>query len=55
MKKILVSGGTGYIGSHTVQALSEARYGPMVLDSLITGHREDVGKGIPFYQGDISR
>ncbi len=54
MKKILVSGGAGYIGSHTVQALAEAGYGPVVLDSLITGHREAVGKDIPFYQGDIT-
>ncbi|TWH59761.1 UDP-galactose 4-epimerase [Desulfitobacterium sp. LBE] len=54
MKKILVSGGAGYIGSHTVQALTEAGYGPVVLDSLITGHREAVHGGIPFYQGDIA-
>ncbi|WP_019851321.1 UDP-glucose 4-epimerase GalE [Desulfitobacterium sp. PCE1] len=54
MKKILVSGGAGYIGSHTVQALSEAGYGPVVLDSLITGHREAVPGDIPFYQGDIA-
>ncbi|HHY28166.1 MAG TPA: UDP-glucose 4-epimerase GalE [Desulfitobacterium dehalogenans] len=54
MKKILVSGGAGYIGSNTVQALAEAGYGPVVLDSLITGHREAVGKDVPFYQGDIA-
>lgn len=54
MKKILVSGGAGYIGSHTVKALSEAGYGPVVLDSLITGHREAVDKDVPFYQGDIA-
>ncbi len=54
MKKILVSGGAGYIGSHTVQALTEAGYGPVVLDSLITGHRKAVSEDIPFYQGDIA-
>ncbi|AGA70571.1 UDP-glucose-4-epimerase [Desulfitobacterium dichloroeliminans LMG P-21439] len=54
MKAVLVSGGAGYIGSHTVQALSEAGYQPVVLDSLITGHREAVAKDIPFYQGDIA-
>ncbi len=54
MKKILVSGGAGYIGSHTVQVLAEAGYGLVVLDSLITGHREAVSEGIPFYQGDIA-
>lgn len=54
MKKILVSGGAGYIGSHTVQVLAEAGYGPVVLDSLINGHRGAIGEGIPFYQGDIA-
>ncbi|MGE4273857.1 MAG: UDP-glucose 4-epimerase GalE [Desulfitobacterium sp.] len=54
MKKILVSGGAGYIGSHTVQALSKAGYEPVVLDSLITGHRKAVSEDIPFYQGDIA-
>ncbi|AGA70561.1 UDP-galactose 4-epimerase [Desulfitobacterium dichloroeliminans LMG P-21439] len=54
MKAVLVSGGAGYIGSHTVQALSEAGYGAVVLDSLITGHRKAVSEDIPFYQGDIA-
>ena len=54
MKKILVSGGAGYIGSHTVQALSKAGYEAVVLDSLITGHWKSVGKDTPFYQGDIA-
>ncbi|AFM02095.1 UDP-galactose 4-epimerase [Desulfitobacterium dehalogenans ATCC 51507] len=54
MKKILVSGGAGYIGSHTVRALSEVGYGPVVLDSLITGHREAVPGNIPFYLGNIA-
>lgn len=34
MKKILVTGGAGYIGSHTVQALKDAGYTPIVLDNL---------------------
>jgi len=34
MKKILVTGGTGYIGSHTVVELYEAGYTPVIVDNL---------------------
>jgi UDP-glucose 4-epimerase len=34
-KVVLVTGGTGYIGSHTVVALSAAGYAPVIVDSLI--------------------
>jgi UDP-glucose 4-epimerase len=37
---ILVTGGAGYIGSHAVRALQEAGYGVIILDNLVTGHRE---------------
>ena len=39
MKKILVTGGAGYIGSHTCKALSQARMEPIVFDNLVLGHR----------------
>ena len=35
MKKILITGGTGYIGSHTVLALLEKNYNVIIVDSLI--------------------
>lgn len=54
MHSILVSGGAGYIGSHTVIILVEQGYKPVVLDSLVTGHRQSVSLGVPFYQGDIA-
>lgn len=38
MKKILVTGGAGYIGSHTVRALQEKGYKVVVYDNLSTGH-----------------
>lgn len=38
LKKILVVGGAGYIGSHTAKALSDAGMRPVVLDDLSTGH-----------------
>ncbi len=37
---ILVTGGAGYIGSHTAYALKQAGYGVVVLDNLSYGHRE---------------
>jgi UDP-glucose-4-epimerase GalE len=42
MKKVLVTGGAGYIGSHTVHALVERGYDPIVVDNLSKGHRHNV-------------
>ncbi len=41
-KKILVTGGAGYIGSHTVRLLKEQGYEVLVLDNLSTGHASAV-------------
>ena len=49
---ILVSGGAGYIGSHTAYALKQAGYTPVVLDNLSTGNAWAAAFG-PFEQGDI--
>lgn len=38
--KILVTGGAGYIGSHTVMALQEAGYSVLIVDNLVFGHRD---------------
>lgn len=54
MRSILITGGAGYIGSHTAQMLHEKGANVVVLDSLVTGHRETVPSEVPFYQGDIS-
>ncbi|MHB8126087.1 MAG: UDP-glucose 4-epimerase GalE [Desulfitobacteriaceae bacterium] len=54
MKTILVSGGAGYIGSHTVKSLIECGAEVIVIDSLVAGHRDSVALGAHFYQGDIS-
>lgn len=54
MGSILITGGAGYIGSHTVRVLLEKGAQVVVLDSLVTGHREAVPAEVPFYQGDIS-
>ncbi len=49
---ILVTGGAGYIGSHTCKFLHERGYMPIVLDNLVYGHRSAVKWG-PFIEGDI--
>jgi len=54
MTTVLVTGGAGYIGSHTVKLLIEKGYKVIVIDSLINGHRESVDKKAKFYQVDLS-
>ncbi|MEX5598474.1 UDP-glucose 4-epimerase GalE [Pseudophaeobacter sp. C1-32P7] len=49
---ILVTGGAGFIGSHSCKALKMAGYRPVVFDNLSTGHAEAVRFG-PFVKGDI--
>ncbi len=49
---ILVTGGAGYIGSHTVLELLDAGEKPVVLDDLSTGFRWAVPEGVPLFIGD---
>jgi UDP-glucose 4-epimerase len=53
MRTVLVTGGAGYIGSHTVRVLREKGYQAVVLDSLVTGHRAAVCTDL-FYEGDLA-
>ena len=53
MRSILVTGGAGYIGSHTALALAEAGYRPIVYDNFSHGHRWAVQWG-PLIEGDLS-
>ncbi len=50
---ILVLGGAGYIGSHTVFELIDAGREVVIADNLETGHIEAVHPKAKFYQGDI--
>lgn len=50
---ILVTGGGGYIGSHTCKALAKAGFLPVVYDNLSTGHAYAVKWG-PFVEGDLN-
>ncbi|MBQ2739143.1 MAG: UDP-glucose 4-epimerase GalE [Oscillibacter sp.] len=58
--KVLVTGGAGYIGSHTCIELIEAGYTPIVVDNLCNSSakslervKEITGQDITFYQGDV--
>lgn len=50
---VLVCGGAGYIGSHTVYELIERGHSVVVVDSLIKGHKDAVHNDAKFYLGDI--
>ena len=55
-KKVLVTGGAGFIGSHLVDALVAAGSDVTVLDNLSTGHLSNlkpIENRITFYKGDI--
>ncbi len=45
MKKIFITGGAGYIGSHMVATLGEAGYDILVYDNLSTGHTDALLSG----------
>ena len=50
--RVLVTGGAGYIGSHTAKALRLAGYQVAILDNLSAGHRE-AALGLSLIEGDI--
>ena len=58
---ILVTGGAGYIGSHTVVELQNTGYDVVVIDNLVNSSRESLrrvekitGREVKFYEGDIA-
>ncbi len=58
--EILVTGGMGYIGSHTCIQLLKAGYQPIIIDNLCNSKPEVLerietitGKRLPFYEGDV--
>ena len=57
---VLVTGGAGYIGSHTCVELLESGYGVIVIDNLCNSNPESLnrvqeitGKNLKFYEGDV--
>ena len=58
--QVLVTGGAGYIGSHTVLSLLENNYDVVVYDNLVNSSLESIarvekltGKSVTFIEGDI--
>ena len=54
MKKILVTGGAGYIGSACTEYLLDMGYEVTVFDALITGHRAAVDPRAAFVEGNLA-
>lgn len=53
MKKILVTGGAGYIGSFMIKRLLEDGFEVLVIDSLENGHKEVIDKRAKFFKADL--
>jgi UDP-glucose 4-epimerase len=52
IRKILITGGAGYIGSTVASACADRGITPVILDNLTTGRAEFI-QGHPFFEGDI--
>ena len=55
MKKILVTGGAGFISSNVVTLLIEKGYKVVVVDNLYSGSKRNVKKKAKFYKADITK
>lgn len=53
-KKILLTGGAGYIGSHVSNLLLEEGYDVTIIDNLITGHKQLLPRAAEFINCDIA-
>ena len=61
MKKILITGGTGYIGSHIAVSLANNGYIPILIDNLLNSHESTIKKlnsiikkKVVFYKADLN-
>jgi UDP-glucose 4-epimerase len=52
--KVLVTGGAGFIGSHTVEALINERYEVIVIDNFSTGRKAFLNPNVRLYKMDIT-
>lgn len=54
MKRVLIAGGAGYIGSACTEYLLDRKFEVVVFDNLITGHEDAVDKRAEFIKGDLA-
>lgn len=54
MKRVLVTGGAGFIGSHITDRLIETGYDVDIIDNLSTGVSDNINKNAVFYEMDIN-
>ena len=54
LKKVLVTGGCGFIGSHLTERLGRAGFSTVVLDDLSSGLEQNVGEGAKFVRGSVT-
>lgn len=52
--KVLVTGGAGYIGSHTVRELISNGFDIVVYDNLVSGHKDFVPTNVELIEGDLA-
>ncbi len=53
MRRFLVTGGAGYVGSHVVAALHDRGAEIVVIDNLRQGHRQAVPAGVRLIEADL--
>jgi len=53
MKKILITGGAGFIGSHVADIFLENNYEVVVIDNLSSGQKKNISQRAIFYEADI--
>jgi UDP-glucose 4-epimerase len=53
MKRVLITGGAGFIGSHMANRLLETGHDVVIIDNESTGIRDNVPKGVQYIRGDV--
>ena len=55
MKKILVTGGSGYIGAHIIELLIKKKFNVFIVDDLSTGYKRLINKKAKFFKININQ
>lgn len=54
-KKVIITGGAGFIGSHIARRLRDTGYDVVIIDNLVTGNINNIPHEVEFIEGDISK